>query len=542
MAEKLALPDLRALFGHGQVRRLLPFAVAALFFAAALGLLLMLREPDWRVLAASAPETQKQAILEALEKAGIAASIDGGSGAIRVPADSYQRARILLASSNLPQADASGYALLDEIALGTSRAVEAVRLRQTLETELAATIREIAAVESARVLVAQPDSSPFVAEQAPTTASVIVRLHAGRVLADGQVQSIVNLVAAAVPGLASDKVTVVDQSGQLLSAGDGDGGLGESLRQIRLRGKTEQQIASRIRNLLLPLAGQGNFSVAVAADLDFSQREESAERLDPDSVMREEEQSRNVAPQSLGGGVPGATSNLPPPAATISETPPDSAAGNAKGGPGDSVSETRSRRFEVGRQLSVIRAEVGRIRRLTVAVVLRKGSLPDSRRDVEALTNLVRDAAGYDATRGDRVTVSVRPFVEPVAPPAPDWVAEYQVIERAPLMIGFLLAVIAGAIIARRSLRAIARAPALADSRSDYLVGGTIIGQPALSGEGMSTSGATPAPALIPRLEAPRDYAEKVAVVRQFVDAEGDRATTVVRQMLIADKSEGPAG
>ncbi len=543
----LSLPNWRVLISHPLLSRMVPFAVAIIFFASAFGLLLMLREPDWRVLAASAPDSQKQAILEALEKAGIPAAIDGGSGAIRVPDENYQRARILLASSNLPQPDVSGYALLDDLALGTSRAVEAVRLRQTLETELAATIREIAAVESARVLIAQPEPSPFVSEQAPTTASVIVRLHAGRALSDGQIQSIINLVAAAVPGLTPDRVTVVDQNGQLLSADDGAGAIGESQRQLRLRTKAEALIASRIRNLLLPLAGPGNVSIAVAADLDFSQREESAERIDPNTVVREEEESRNSAPSATAGGVPGATSNLPPPATTISETPPAMAAAQDGRVTGENVNETRSRRFEIGRQLSVTRAEVGRVRRLTVAVVLRKGSHPDSRRDIDVLTGLVRDAAGYDPARGDRVTVSIRPFVEPVAPPAPDWVAEYRVIDRAPLLVGLFFALILGVVIARRALKSIAANPIaassfhpeLADDRPAPLSMGTISAWPVPAPD---DGAEVPSPSLlIPRLEAPRDYAEKVEVVRQFIDSESDRATTVVRQMLVAEKSGSAA-
>ncbi|WP_336297160.1 flagellar basal-body MS-ring/collar protein FliF [Sphingomonas sp. 7/4-4] len=210
------LQQLTGLLGQPAVKRSLPFVfLVGLVLAGFLAWSMVATSPQ-RILFANVSDADKAAISSALEGASIANSIDG-SGSITVAEDDYHKARMLLASQGLPKAAPGGYALLDNLPMGVSRAVEGERMRQARETELARSIQEIDAIAEARVHLATPEASAFVRDRAAPSASVIVKLQPGRALGEPQIRAIVNLVASSVPGMQPDAVTIVDQMGALLS-------------------------------------------------------------------------------------------------------------------------------------------------------------------------------------------------------------------------------------------------------------------------------------------------------------------------------------
>jgi flagellar M-ring protein FliF len=339
-------------------------------------------------------------------------------------------ARLLLASQGLPKATASGFEMMQEDpGLGVSTFLEGARYNHALETELARSIALLAPVKAARVHLAIPKPSAFARPDAGASASVLVNLYPGRELEAGQVEAIVHMVASSVAGLKTERVTVVDQFGRLKSGQDEDA-LAISTEQFDYTRRVEADYARRIEQLLAPITGAGRISTQVAAELDYSQTEEARERYEPDrAVLRSETTSEQTTRGPAGPqGVPGALTNQPPQAQPA--LPLNALAGQneAQGPVNESRNATRS--FEVDRTLSHTRLPMGRLKKLTVAVLVDDLSRPDGKggstikpltaEELARIESLVRDAVGFDAARGDRVTVQNVSFLptetlEPVA-------------------------------------------------------------------------------------------------------------------------------
>lgn len=494
----------RRLLAQPAVRRSLPALAGLLALGVIAAAWLMLRTPDYRPLFAQLADGDKAAVVAALEAGNYKSRIDPDSGAIEVPADQVAAARIMLAGQGLPKAAASGYDLLGAMPLGSSRAVETARLKQAQESELAASIEAIDGVEHASVHLAAGEVSVFVRDRAAPTAAVFVRLAPGRTLSEAQVRAIVHLIASSVAGLAADGVSVVDQSGALLS-GDAAGALGESMRQLAYQATVEDGLRRRIVALLTPILGTGNFSAQVSADLDFAVSEATRESYDKDGVLRSDQGSNttDTAPPPARG-IPGALSNTVPPAAQVSAALPVPVAAPAAAG---TRSETFNRSFEVGKAVSVTRAPVGQVRRLSVAVVVRDQSLGAAKgqaAQVAVLTTLVRSAVGFDARRGDVVAVAGRAFVTAADAAGPSW---WQLPLVATAATGaFVLAGIALVVfgIVRPLLKRVPAEP-----------GPTLI---ELVPEAMTV-----------------DYTHKLAATKALVGEDVARASVVVRQMMRAD-------
>ena len=491
------------LFAQPAVRRSLSAVAVLLAVAAVLSLWLMLRTPDYRAVFPNLAEADKAAVLAALQTGAFAARVDPASGAVEVPEAQVAAARIMLAGQGLPKAAATGYDLLGAMPLGTSRAVETARLKQAQESELAASIIAIDGVEAASVHLAAGEVSVFIRDRAAPSAAVFVKLAPGRALGDAQVRAIVHLVASSVGGLAADQVSVVDQSGALLSGDPASGLLGESTRQLGYQARVEGLYRSRVVALLTPMLGDGNFSTAVSADLDFSQSDATRESYDKDGALRSE-QSSSVADAALppARGIPGALSNTVPPAAQVGTAPVAATVPPpVNTGP---RSESFTRSFEVGKAVSVTRGATGQLRRLSVAVVVRDTSLGQAKTQaatLATLTGLVRGAVGYDARRGDVVTIAGRPFAAAALDRGPRW------YEQAPV---------------QRGGEAVAALVALA-----LLIFGVV--RPWLK-----------RPRAEPAVTAPAygltiDYTGKLAETKSIVAGDVGRASAVVRQMIRAD-------
>lgn len=409
------LTQVRALIAQPAVKRSLPLIFMLGLIGAAALAWAMLSTPPQRVLFASLPESDKAAVADALTAANIPNAIDG-SGSITVGEDDYHKARMLLAGQDLPKAAPGGYALLDNMPMGASRAVEGERLRQARETELARSISEIDTVAVARVHLATPEATVFVRDKAEPSASVIVTLEPGRTLSDAQVRSIVNLVASSVPGMKPEAVTIVDQAGALLSKTGGDSA-GDA--RIDFQRRVEDKYRQQLVQLLTPLLGAGNFTAEVQADVDLDESQATRESFDKaNTVMRAEQGSWTGAPRDVAGapgGIPGALSNeAPPPAAVVTPTPgapgtPATPAATTNAGVKQTDSFARS--YDNAKEISVTRAAPGSIKRLSVAVLLKEEpGKPRGQVEIKQIDDLVKAAVGFNATRQDQVTVVSRKF------------------------------------------------------------------------------------------------------------------------------------
>lgn len=422
------------------VRQLGLMLALAATVAVGVSVVLWMREPDYKPLTGIGSARQVNAAAEALQAANIPYRLDDSSGMLLVPAEVLHQARMKIAGVGGLSGDQEGFELLDkDQGFGVSQFMETNMFRRSLEGELARSITSINAVQHARVHLAIPKSTAFLRDQRTPTASVTVGLAPGQSLSNGQVRAIMNLVAGAVSELTADHVTVVDQSGQLLSGQDDDTAQGGTDRQFKYVQQVESNLREKVRNILLPTVGANRFTAEVAADVDFTWVEETEELFNPDQPALRSEQTSNEqrVGETSDGGVPGAVSNQPPAVAvapqTLEEVVPAGAAAPATP-PSRSRSEA-TRNFELDRTISHTRHQIGRVTRLTVSVLVddlpapgaeegKVSYVPWKEADLERLTALVKNSIGYNAARGDTVTVINSPFLEehmePVEP-VPFW-------------------------------------------------------------------------------------------------------------------------
>ncbi len=412
------LPErLTAALGQPALRRMLP-AFAGIGALAAVGMAyLALAEGPQRVLYSALSDEERAGVVTTLETGGISYDIDPATGMLSVAEDDLYRARMLVASDGSIASPDNTVELLDSIPLGSSRTLEGERLRNVREGELVRTIEEIDGVESVRVHLASPERSVFVRDNAPPSASVMLRMARGRSLAPDQVQAVVNLVAGSVPGLSAADVRVVDQAGRLLSdTGGGDA----SVDALELQREFEDKLRLQVGQLLLPMLGEGNFSTEVQVELDMSEVTQARESYDDEgSVRRESESLSTQGGEATAGGVPGVLANTPPPPAVLEEGAPE---GTPPTGGVAPASEARSteRAYELGREVAVTSTTPGGVRRISVAVALSSEALAAiAPATEEQLQELVSAAVGASAERGDQVTIVAGAFdpVEEVSVP-----------------------------------------------------------------------------------------------------------------------------
>ena len=396
--------------------RALP-ALAGVGALAAAGMLWMsiASGPD-RVLYTSLTDGERAKVVEALDAGGIDYAIDNSTGALSVAQDDVYRARMLVASDAGIAAPEGASEMLDAMPLGTSRTLEGERLRLARERELMLTIREIDGIESVRVHLATPERSVFVRDKTAPSASVMVRLVGGRSLSQSQVEAIVNLVGASVPGLSADAVRVVDQNGRLLSDPRESEGEGLSLQR-----EHEAKLREQVDSLLLPLLGEGNFSAQVQVELDQTEVTSARETYEKEGVVRNESE-RNATRTGAApvGGVPGVPANTPPPDATLVNGPPQPADAPAAGAAPTDTETATDRSYELGREVAVTTARPGGLTKLSVAVAVSDAALKKAAPMTAAqLEALVSAAVGASAERGDIIEVVASKF-EPadLEPPA----------------------------------------------------------------------------------------------------------------------------
>lgn len=530
---RASLQQLTGLLGQPAVRRSLPLVfLVGLILAGFLAWSMVSSAPQ-RILFANVSDADKAAISAALEGVNIANNIDG-AGSITVAEDDYHKARMLLASQGLPKAAPGGYALLDNLPMGVSRAVEGERMRQARETELARSIQEIDAVAEARVHLATPEASAFVRDRAAPSASVIVKLQPGRALGEPQIRAIVNLVASSVPGMQPDAVTIVDQMGALLSRSGGkDASAGDT--RIDFQRRIEDKYREQLAQLLTPMVGAGNFTAEVQADVDLDESQATRESYDKQGqVMRAEQGTWTGTPKDgqIPGGIPGALSNTPPPVSTLVAPNANGASVPTPAGataPQAKQSDSFTRTYETGKEISVTRAVPGNVRRLSVAVLLREEpGKPRGIAEINQINELVRATVGYNAQRQDQVTVVSRKFS--VAADAGKTGAAWYEAEWVPMAARNATALVIALLVLFLGVRPLARA--LLKKRDDA-------GQrPALPIGGHNPEDAyAPIPSVsIDMLEERgNSYDDRVGLVRGFTRENPARAALAVRDMIKAD-------
>ncbi|MFT6113815.1 MAG: flagellar M-ring protein FliF [Oleispira sp.] len=393
----------------------------ALVIALTIAIFIWSKDPNFKPLINRMQDYNAQEIIEVLQREGIDFQIDPSSQVLLVRADALHDARLKLAAASLIDDKTVGLELLDnESNLGTSHFIETARYRRGLEGELARTIASIQAVRNARVHLAIPKQSVFVRDHRQPRASVFLELYAGSALHKDQVEAIVNLVSSSISEMDKGSVSVVDQKGNLLSKIEGDSQGLLATKQLQYTERVEDSISSRVNSILKPVLGVENYKAEVSADIDFTVVEQSEETFNPDLIaVRSEQLISEQTVSGADGGIPGALSNQPPGEATAPEEI-DPVTGQPIT-PMDKRSET-TRNYEVDRTLSYKQQQVGRINRLTVAVVINdKQSLnaetgdvefvPWTEADLQRLEILVKDAVGFSAARGDSINVINSPFM-----------------------------------------------------------------------------------------------------------------------------------
>lgn len=440
---------LREAFNRLSERQKIGLAVAiAAIVALIVGSILWSRQPDYKVLFSNLDERDGGNIVASLEQQNIPHRMSS-TGAIMVPAERVHEVRLKLASQGLPRGGMIGFELMENQKFGISQFAEQVNYQRGLEGELARTIMSIGSVQAARVHLAIPKPSVFVREEQKPTASVMLSLYPGRTLDSAQVAGITHLVSSSVPQLQPGNVSILDQNGSLLSTLKNkltEAGLDAT--QLKYVREVENGIVARIEDILKPVLGPDNFKVQVAADIDFSQSEQTAETYRPNATpettaIRSRQNNETASVNEATGGVPGALTNQPPVPATAPLTAPatgnTAAAGQRPGNiPGNidaagitapinaagqpiSTAKNSTVNFELDRTIRHTKQGMGAVRRLTAAVVVNHRKDVDAKtgkditkpladNEMKQINDLVREAMGFSQERGDSISVANAPF------------------------------------------------------------------------------------------------------------------------------------
>jgi len=379
-----------------------------------------MQKSEMTTLFASLPESEKSAVVQTLKQNGVDVSLNPSTGEVIVPLNDYHQSRMLLAAEGLPASVPDGYQSLGDMPMGTSRSVEAIKIKQSLEAELSRSITYISGISSARVHLAIPEKTVFARELALPSASVFIKLSNGRSLGRQQVKSIVHLVASSVPSLPSENITVIDQFGELLSKPSNDASSTASDEQMSQTMRLGEIYRSRVVSLLTPMVGAGNLKAEINVDMSFTKSEITEESVDPKgNALRSEQTSLDESANPEARGIPGALSNAPPLAPDLKKETPASqgAGGNVK-----QRSQTSVKNYEISRKIETTTAQYGQIKKINAAVIIRekKNIAPDGTISFDKLSDeklleiksLVQEALGFDRVRGDSVTITSSPFVD----------------------------------------------------------------------------------------------------------------------------------
>ena len=431
-----AMVSVRDMMDQPSFRRAFPTILAALTAVVAIVAFTAMKEPNLTTLYASASDSEKSKIYEALKNMGMNVELDPATGEVLIPTNDYHQARISLAAQGLPEYAGSGIEALDSLPLGASRSVEATKLKNFQENELARSISEIRSIQAARVHLALPEKSVFIRNQIAPTASVFITLKKGRQLDQTQVRAITNLVSSSVPAMAQSGVSIIDQSGRLLSGSPESADEVMADSQLAYRMRLESIYRSRIQSLIAPIVGASNVTTQVNLEIDFTRKETSQELVDPNDIaVLSEQSSMNITAKRDAVGIPGAISNQPPTEAQVETR--DAVAG--MGGEGaaeknnfETKSSTELKNYEISRKYESVTTPSNTISKIDAAILVRDRKIidpetgeitfvPISEKIKKDLEQLITSAIGLKLERGDSLTITSQLFNDEVIGEQIDW-------------------------------------------------------------------------------------------------------------------------
>ena len=489
-------------------------ALAALVAVGIVAAAVFYRQPDYKMLFSNVGDKDGGAIVAQLTQMNVPYKYSEGGGSILIPADRVHDVRLKLATQGLPKGSVTGFELMENSKFGITQFQERLNFQRGLEGELTRSILALNAVQSARVHLALPNQNGFFREQQKPSASVLLSVHPGRVLDRAQIAGIVHLVASSVPEMEPGAVSVLDDTGKLLSQSP-DGSAGSvDMQQFLYTQQVEQQYVRRILDILEPVVGKNNVKAQVSADLDFSQTESTSEQHRPNQAgdsgaVRSQQvmETGGEAKPTPPTGVPGATSNQPPTNSTApingaNPAPQAADGGQGRGAQGGGKRESITN-YEVDKTVKVTRGSTGNIKRLTAAVVVNaplavaagdattaaaaaaasSGMRPLSAQQQEQLLMLVRETVGYSADRGDSVNLVSAPFMDSGAAPVelPMWKdPEIQAMAKS-LGVPIALALF-GALVLLGLVRPLLKASKTAPGGQLNAIEGDALDRPALAG------------------------------------------------------------
>ncbi|MFQ2059862.1 flagellar basal-body MS-ring/collar protein FliF [Aeromonas veronii] len=394
----------------------------AICLAIAVFILLWGKEPDMRPLGTYTTQELVKT-LDFLDQQKIPYEVDGKS--VLVNAESYPTIQLALTRAGLANATDSSIGgediLLKDSSFGVSQRMESERLKLSRERQLASAIEQFQNVAKAQVLLAIPKDNVFARNERKPSATVVLNLK-GAALGQGEVDSIVDMVASAVHGLEPTRVTVTDQNGRLLNSGSQDPISAQTRKEFAMQQKQELEYKQKIDAILIPVLGADNYTAEVDLSLDFSQQEQTRKTYNPDlPAVRSEMTMEENSASGSNGGVPGALSNQPPAASNI---PEEATGGDGAGAAASGRSRKEAtRNFELDTTVSHTRRQMGGIRRMTVSVAVDYKAVPGAdgavtreartQAELDTLRRLLSGGLGFDVTRGDTLEVVAIPFNRP---------------------------------------------------------------------------------------------------------------------------------
>ena len=542
-----SISNVRKMTSDPAVQKSVPLIFGVIVAFIGLIVFFTMQKADMTTLFASLPESEKSVVIQTLKQNGVNVSLNPSTGEVTVPLEDYHNSRMLLAAEGLPSSVPDGYDNLSDMPMGTSRSVEAIRIKQSLEAELSRSINFISGISSARVHLAIPEKTVFAREIALPSASVFVKLSSGRSLGRQQIQSIVHLVASSVPNLPSENITVVDQFGELLSKPSSDAAGTASSEQMSQTMRLGEIYKSRVISLLTPIVGAGNLKAEINVDMNFTKSEITEESVDPKgNALRSEQTSLDESANPEARGIPGALSNAPPLAPDLKKEAPESA------GAGTNLkqrSQTSVKNYEVSRKVETTTAQYGVIKKIKAAVIIREKKVLTaegtytfetlSKEKLIEIKSLVQEALGFDEARGDSVTVTSSPFVDILEADIEPWYENNSIKEMLQQFATILILaiVIFGAL---HPLLKRVMVPASFSSGTGVMAGDEIdIDDEKIEvqeGESLEDIKAKLKPKKsaisAEMLDTANTYDDKVAVIRMIVGDEAGRVSSVFKGMM----------
>lgn len=413
--------------GWSMAKRIAAASTAVILLAGIIGLSLYMGRTEYKVLYSNLGPEDASSVIKALQSDKIRYQLADNGTTILVPQEVVYDQRIKLAGEGALVGTGIGFEIFDKVKVGQTDFVQKVNYTRALQGELSRTISEFPSVESARVHLVMPTRSLFVEERQSPSASVVLKLNRPNQKPEQrEIDAILNMMVMAVEGLDKNHVSITDNGGKVLYQPEEDSLTGISTTQMEHRQQMQRNLERRIEEMLTPIFGQGRVIAKVNADMDFSQRTIRREIFDPEKTVVRSEQRSEESQQgraNLEAGAPDANFRADGITGSVSHQ--------------NGTRETRTTNYEINREEEQIIANVGDLRRLTVAVII-DGSyektdgvwnfVPRRPEELERVRHLVSNAVGLNAARGDSLEVSSAPFNDSEPPREPnfgDVLAEY---------------------------------------------------------------------------------------------------------------------